>query len=158
MILPGVGTFGAASTEVAEKNWIEILRDRVAAERPTLAICVGMQLLCASSEESPFATGLGIIRETIRRFPQDAVTPHLGWNRIEPFASELLEPGEAYFANSYRLERPPAGWGGSMSTYEGLFVSALERGAVLACQFHPELSGDYGARLLDRWLDRGNSA
>ena len=66
--------------------------------------------------------------------------------------SLVVEPGWAYFANSYRFDRVPPGWVGSRSTHGARFVSTLEKGNVLACQFHPELSGHWGARLLDRWL------
>ncbi len=59
-----------------------------------------------------------------------------------------------YFANSYRLERMPEGWAGAMSEHGGGFVSAVERGPLLACQFHPELSGTAGLDLIDRWLSR----
>ena len=96
-----------------------------------------------------------MIDATIERFPPGPQVPHLGWNRVEPTDSELLEAGDAYFANSYRLSALPAGWGGATTDYEGRFASALERGGVLACQFHPELSGDWGTRLLARWFQRG---
>jgi imidazoleglycerol phosphate synthase glutamine amidotransferase subunit HisH len=83
----------------------------------------------------------------------------MGWNRVEPGpGSVLVEPGWAYFANSYRLDEVPDGWVGSHSDHGGRFVSALERGDVLACQFHPELSGEWGARLIDRWLGRVEAA
>jgi len=66
--------------------------------------------------------------------------------------SRFVEPGWGYFANSYRLTAIPAGWLGATSEHGGQFVSALERGGLLACQFHPELSGAWGARVLTRWM------
>ena len=85
--------------------------------------------------------------------------PQMGWNRVEPGpGSRFVESGWAYFANSYRIDRLPEGWAGSSTDHGGEFVSALEKGDVLACQFHPELSGEWGARLLDRWLQRVETA
>ena len=83
--------------------------------------------------------------------------PHLGWNRVTPVACDLLEEGYAYFANGYRLTEQPdadSGWSCATTDYGGTFVSALERDCVLACQFHPEISGSYGEQLLTRWLQR----
>ena len=73
---------------------------------------------------------------------------------VQPDGVTSLESGWAYFANSYKLPGLPEGWSGSTTDYGGSFVSAMERGAVLACQFHPELSGAWGARVLGRWLEK----
>ncbi|MFQ5523542.1 MAG: imidazole glycerol phosphate synthase subunit HisH [Acidimicrobiia bacterium] len=153
VVLPGVGTFGAAMAELDRLQLRQALASRVAEGRPTLAVCVGMQLLGADSEESPGVAGLGVIPGGVSAFPDDVIVPQLGWNRVEPEAAcRFLEPGWAYFANSYRFVSPPQGWTAATTQYGGSFVSALERGDVLACQFHPELSGEWGAKLLDRWL------
>ncbi len=154
VVLPGVGAFGAAMSQVDALEIRQALRDRVDQGRPTLAVCVGMQLLCGSSEESPGFEGLGVIGRAVSRFGGEEKVPQLGWNRVEPGpGSRFVEPGWAYFANSYRLDEMPEGWVGSGTDYGGKFVSALERGDVLACQFHPELSGPWGAGLLGRWLE-----
>ena len=153
VVLPGVGAFGAAMSQVDTLGMRQALRERVYEGRATLAVCVGMQLLCGGSEESPDVEGLGVIGRTVSRFGSEEKVPQLGWNRVEPGPeSRFVEPGWAYFANSYRLDEVPAGWIGSGTDYGGKFVSALERGEVLACQFHPELSGPWGAGLLGRWL------
>ena len=154
LVLPGVGTFGAAMEHIDEQGLRESLVDRIENGRPTLAICLGMQLLCEKSDESPHASGLGVVPERTTRLPQGLTVPQLGWNRVAPdIASRFLEPGWAYFANSYKLGGVPDGWTGAQTEYDGEFVSAIERGDVLACQFHPELSGAWGAGLLRRWLD-----
>ena len=155
VVLPGVGSFEAAAQSLDEGDLRKVLRRRIEQRKPTLTICLGMQLLCSSSEESPNIQGLGLIDQRIRRFPDDVLVPHLGWNRVEPEGCELLEDGYAYFANSFRLEELPGGWAGASTDYGGRFISALESGAVLACQFHPELSGRFGAELLARWVQRG---
>ena len=154
LVLPGVGVFAAAMGHIDEYRWRRALVDRIQAGRPTLAICVGMQLLCEKSEESPGFSGLGVVRGTVTRLPQDLTVPQLGWNRVTPDSGcRFLRPGWAYFANSYRLGSVPDGWVGAKTQYGGGFVSAMERGDVLACQFHPELSGEWGSDLLSRWLD-----
>jgi imidazole glycerol phosphate synthase glutamine amidotransferase subunit len=153
VIVPGVGAFGAAVAQIDVTGLRRAIVDRVEVGRPTLFVCVGMQLLCASSEESPGTTGLGIVADRVERFDGRERVPQMGWNRIDPPGdSQFLEPGWAYFANSYRLLRRPAGWSASTTNYGGVFVSTLERGNVLACQFHPELSGPWGAGVMERWL------
>ena len=154
LVLPGVGAFGAAIDHVDQRGLREALVDRIEEGRPTLAICLGMQLLAEKSDESPAATGLGVVSERATRLPQDLTVPQLGWNRVVPDPrSRFLEPGWAYFANSYKLASIPDGWIGATTDYGGDFVSSIERGDVLACQFHPELSGPWGADLLDRWIN-----
>ena len=152
VVLPGVGAFGPAINRIDQLGMREALTTRIESDRPTLAICLGMQLLCASSEENPDATGLGIVPETVTRFAGDLRVPQLGWNMVEPDGSTSLEAGWAYFANSYKIPRLPESWSGATTDYGGSFVSAMERGAILACQFHPELSGAWGSNLLRRWL------
>jgi imidazole glycerol phosphate synthase glutamine amidotransferase subunit len=159
VVVPGVGAFGAAMAQVESLGLRQALRDRIEANRPTLAVCVGMQLLAGSSEESPGVTGLEVLEESVSRFGDGVSVPQMGWNTVEPGPdARFIEPGWAYFANSYRFDRVPTGWVGSRSDHAGTFVSALEKGDVLACQFHPELSGEWGARLLDRWLQAVETA
>ncbi|MCL1692961.1 MAG: imidazole glycerol phosphate synthase subunit HisH [Actinomycetia bacterium] len=154
LVLPGVGAFGAAMGRIDEQGFRESLVDRIEEGRPTLAICLGMQLLGEKSDESPQVSGLGAVPERVTRFPQNLTVPQLGWNRVTPDStSRFLESGWAYFANSYKFETVPDGWIGARTEYGGEFASAIERGNVLACQFHPELSGAWGADLLRRWLD-----
>lgn len=159
VVLPGVGAFGAAMTRVGDQGLASALRERIEEGRPTLVVCVGMQLLCRESEESPGAKGLGILDAKVARFGDEVRVPQLGWNQVDPASvSRFVEPGWAYFANSYRIDRVPDGWVGATTQYGGGFVSALERGNVLACQFHPELSGPWGASLLGRWLETAEEA
>jgi glutamine amidotransferase len=159
VVLPGVGTFGAAVERLEEIGVVGALRNRVSEGRPTLAVCVGMQLLAGSSYESPGSPGLGLVDSVITRFDDDLIVPQLAWSPVMPEpGSSFVEPGWAYFANSYRLPEPPPDWVGSSATYGKPFVAALERGDVLACQFHPELSGLWGASLLQRWLEATGGA
>ena len=154
VVLPGVGAFAPVARALRAAGLDRLLVERVAAGRPTLAICLGLQLLAAASEEGEGTPGLGVLPATVRRFPATVVVPQLGWNRVAAGPGcRLLSDGAAYYANSYRLVEAPPGWAVASSDHGGEFVAAVERGAVLACQFHPELSGAWGAALLRRWLD-----
>ncbi len=155
VVLPGVGALAAAMDRLRTEGFVEVLRERIIASRPTLAICLGMQLLAEDSEESPGVCALDVMEGRASRFPDSVRVPQMGWNQVVPQPGcQLLRPGWAYFANSYRLETIPKGWDAAVTDYGGDFVSAVERGPVLACQFHPELSGPWGRDLLTRWVDR----
>ena len=155
VMLPGVGTFGAAMQRLAALGLDRALRERIEADRPTIAICVGHQLLFETSDENPGVRGLGLVKGGIGRFPGDVRVPQFGWNEVCPAEdARLVEGGYAYFANSYRATDAP-GWTIARATHGGPFVAAMERGNVIGCQFHPELSGAYGEALLARFLELG---
>ena len=125
---------------------------RVRAGRPTLAMCVGLQVLFEESDESPGAEGLSAIAGRVGQFPDEVRVPQFGWNRVEPRAGLPLPcPG-------LRLLRQqlPRGRGAGLPDRDRRAWRALRRGArarqVVACQFHPELSGAYGHQLIARWL------
>ncbi len=152
LVVPGVGAFAAALDRLELLGLVHALRDRVAAGRPTLGICLGLHLFASGSEESPGRQGLGVLEGVASRFAEDdrLRCPHLGWNTVD--GGELVQPGAAWFAHSYRLTDVPDGWIPSLTDHGGPFVAALQRGDVLLCQFHPELSGAWGQALLQRWM------
>ena len=153
VVLPGVGTFGATVAGLREAGLDEAIAERVRAGKPTLAMCVGLQVLFEESDESYGSIGLSVIEGRVGGFPSGVRVPQFGWNRVEPEPGcRYLAPGHAYFANSYRVLAAP---GCRIATGEHgeRFVAALERDRVLACQFHPELSGAYGHQLIARWLE-----
>ena len=155
VVLPGVGAFGAGMAALREAGLDRAVIGRVRDERPLLAICLGLQLLCDASDESPGEAGLGLVPGRVVRLRDGAGVrvPQLGWNEVRP-AEEggIVTRGSAYFANSFALDAAPSGWNATMFTHGSEYVAALERGNTLACQFHPELSGAWGARLIERWV------
>lgn len=152
VVLPGVGAFEAGMSALNLLGITEPLRERILAGKPTLAVCLGMQLLCESSEESPGIDGLGVVKGTVKRFSPGIRTPHFGWNTVA--GSEYFGSGYAYFANSFRLgEDPGDGWETATCEHGEPFIAAIRRGSVVGCQFHPEISGDFGFSILKKWLE-----
>jgi imidazole glycerol phosphate synthase glutamine amidotransferase subunit len=159
VVLPGVGHFAAGMRTLRARRLDEPLREIVEQGRPLLGICLGMQLMCRGSEESPDTPGLGIIPGHCRTLPPSVHVPHLGWNGIiaDP-GCRTLGTGTAAFANSFALRDAVPGWHGAWATHGDRFVAALERDNVVACQFHPELSGPFGYGIIERWLCGGIAA
>lgn len=152
LVLPGVGSFASAMERLRTLGVVDALRDRIASDRPTLCVCLGMQLLFESSEESPGVEGLGAVPGAITRFRTPPRRTHFGWSPVTPDEdATIVRPGYAYFAHSFCATDAPPGWSASGAAFGEPFVAALERGSVLACQFHPELSGAWGLSLLARW-------
>ncbi|MEM1422373.1 MAG: imidazole glycerol phosphate synthase subunit HisH [Planctomycetota bacterium] len=158
LVLPGVGSFGAGMGSLREAGVVEPLRERVVGGRATLAICLGMQMLFEGSDEAPEVEGVGAIPGRFGAFPEDGQSTHFGWNSVEaPIGARFIGSGFAYFAHSYRTDADPGGWSCARTELNGVYTSALERDAVLACQFHPELSGVWGRGLLSRWVTQGEA-
>ena len=154
LVLPGVGSFSAAIGKLNSLDLASVLKKRIEDLRPTLCVCLGLQLLASSSEESEGEQGLSVFSQSVGRFSSDVRIPQIGWNKVQPLADcKLLTAGYAYFANSYCLKESPPGWASAYATHGEPFIAALEKGPVLACQFHPELSSDWGKNLLARWLN-----
>ena len=165
LVFPGVGAFGSAVAFLDEKGFTAPLRAYVEAGRPFLGICLGFQILFEGSEESPGAKGLGLIPGQIERFKTPGLSvPHIGWNGLRPAqagsrALDGFAPARdrVYFVHSYRagVGRCACGdWALTTSGYGGeRFVSAVQRGAVVATQFHPEKSGAVGLRVFRNVLE-----
>lgn len=159
LIFPGVGSFGSAMARLHELGFLEPLREYLRAGRPYLGICLGLQTLFEGSEESPGVAGLGLIKGRIERFrlPSLAV-PQIGWNGIavrQPSALFNDYQGEKlYFVHSFRAAATPENrdWVLAETTYGHDFVSAVQKGQVAACQFHPEKSGPAGLAILRNFL------
>lgn len=165
LVVPGVGAFGAVMDQLRAVDAPRLIDQRLAGGRPVLGICVGMQVMFERSEEHGTAeAGLGQWPGTVTRLNADVV-PHMGWSRVRPPRDSVLFDGvddeRFYFVHSYAAKTDPAvllGPGPSRpplttwATHGEDFVAAVENGALTATQFHPEKSGDAGARLLRNWL------
>jgi glutamine amidotransferase len=168
LVVPGVGAFEACMDGLRAVHGPRIIGSRLAGARPVLGICVGMQVLFDEGVEHGVRTdGCGEWPGTVERL-QAPIVPHMGWNTVEPEmaagAGSAMFDGIAderfYFVHSYavrdwtmapheRLAAPTVTW----ASYAGeRFVAAVENGPLWATQFHPEKSGDAGARLLRNWL------
>ncbi len=159
LILPGVGAFRDAIAALHRLDLVDVLRDHVAADRPFLGICLGLQLMFDVSFEDGEYEGLGIIPGEVRRFelPSEFKIPHMGWNRLNPVQDSPLLPGSDqqqwfYFVHSYHVVPEDSSWVAATTDYGIDFVSMVGRGNVHAAQFHPEKSQAAGIQLLTRFV------
>ena len=154
VILPGVGAFGDAMKSLRARGLEEPIRAFIASGKPFLGICLGLQLLFESSEESPGVAGLGLLKGKILRLPAESglKIPHIGWNSLtirKPgglFAGVEGEP-YVYFVHSYYLQAEEDVVAAT-AEYGATIHAAVQKDNLLACQFHPEKSGEVGLRLL----------
>jgi glutamine amidotransferase len=147
-VIAGVGNAESAARRLEAGGLADVLRERVAAGRPVLGICLGMQLLFEESDEG--GRGLGVLRGPVKRLRAERV-PHMGWNTLRVTAPSVLLDGldgaDVYFAHSFACE-PADGVAVAEVDHEGVVVAAVERGAVAGVQFHPERSAAPGAYIL----------
>jgi glutamine amidotransferase len=159
LVVPGVGAFAACMSSLRAAGGSDVIVERVAAGRPVLGVCVGMQVLFSHGVEHGVDTrGIGLWPGVVDRLDAP-VLPHMGWNTVDPPARSLLFAGVAdqrfYFVHSYAARRWDGGSPDALATWSvhgERFVAAVEDGPVWATQFHPEKSGDAGVRLLRNWL------
>lgn len=158
LVLPGQGHFGQCMTRLEESGLADAVREVVAAGRPFLGICVGMQLLFEGSEEAPGLTGFGFLPGRVERLRTELPLPHVGWNGVEftPAATDdalldgLVGPDPCYFyhVHSYAVQRAPEEEVLGRCSYEVDFASIVGRANVWGAQFHPEKSQEAGLRIL----------
>ena len=158
-ILPGVGAFGSAMERLEKYGLDEVIRQIVHRGIPLLGICLGLQLLFESSEESPGAAGLGVLKGKILRIPDTdgRKVPQIGWNDLSyPVRGRLFEGlpegTYVYFVHSYYLKAEDPSIVTARTEYGVSIDAAVESGSVMACQFHPEKSESAGMRILENFL------
>jgi len=161
LVVPGVGAFAACMAGVHAVGAGPVIAERVAAGRPVLGICVGMQILFEYGEEHGVVTqGLGLLPGGVTRLPARRV-PHMGWNAVDVPAGSTLFAGldsgvRFYFVHSYAAQSvadlDAVGALVTTCVHDQPFVAAVERGPLSAAQFHPEKSADAGAGLLRNWV------
>lgn len=158
LMVPGVGAARPAMDRLAEAGLVEPIREWIAADRPFLGVCLGLQLLFETSDEDGAET-LGVLPGRTVQLQDAPTLPHIGWNQVERTREHDLFAGiddgaDFYFVHSYAGEPPGAADDVVLArTGHGRpFVSAIARGATLGVQFHPERSGDDGIRLLANFV------
>ncbi len=159
VILPGVGSFGDAMGKLRQYGLISVIKQVIEKGTPFLGICLGLQLLFESSEESPGVEGLGILKGKILRIPDiDSLKiPHVGWNSLTLSSSGRFFvgiPQEAYvyFVHSYYLEAEEKAIVTATTEYGTHIHASIEKDNVFACQFHPEKSSDVGLSILNNFI------
>lgn len=155
VVLPGVGSFGDAMENLHHFGLVPVIHQVVQEQTPFLGICLGLQLLFRSSDESPGVEGIGLLDGEIVSIPpkEGYKIPHMGWNSIEIKEGARLFQGienqsYVYFVHSYYLKADHPEDVAATTDYIVPIHASVEHGNVFACQFHPEKSGDVGLQIL----------
>lgn len=159
VVLPGVGAFGDAVGQLRARGLESAVAQAVSdSERPFLGICVGLQMLFDSSEESPETKGLSCFGGKVLRIPSDTglKVPHMGWNSLSlnrscPLFADLPEEPFVYFVHSYYLKAEDEGIVCATTEYGVKIHAAIHSGSCFATQFHPEKSGEVGLAILENF-------
>lgn len=165
IVLPGVGAIKEAMRQLQDLGLIRAIKDNIY-KKPFLGICLGLQLLFERSEEGGRSRGLGIIRGTVRRFPDRLKVPHMGWNQIKlkrqdvkvktnehGILKKIPDNSFFYFCHSYYADPQDKDVIAAVTDYGLEFASAIRKDNIFACQFHPEKSQGLGLRLLKNFVE-----
>ena len=157
-VLPGVGSFGDAMNQLRSRGLERPIHDFVDSGKPFLGICLGLQILFESSQESPGAAGLGLLKGKILHLPRESglKIPHIGWNSLalkegESLFAGLPQESYVYFVHSYYL-RAEEDVVTATAEYGTVIHAAVRKGNLMACQFHPEKSGRVGLQILRNFV------
>lgn len=160
VILPGVGSFGDAMGKLKEYGLVNVIYDVVDAGKPFLGICLGLQLLFKTSEETPGVSGLGVLDGEIIRIPdaKGLKIPQIGWNSLDvkqgaKLFKGLSENPYVYFVHSYYLKAEHEEDVAAKTFYSTEIHASVEHGNVFACQFHPEKSSEAGLKILRNFIE-----
>jgi len=161
LVFPGVGNFGSMMRILKQKGFIDPIRNYLAADRPFLGICLGLQALFEGSDEAPEERGLGIFPGRVKRFETRLSVPHIGWNGIRVKQPSRLFRGlrgdeKFYFVHSYHVVSEEDAHVLTITDYGYPFISGVQKGNLVATQFHPEKSGAAGRTLLKNFLSPGS--
>lgn len=155
VVLPGVGAFGDAIGELRRRDFVPLIKDVIAANRPFLGICLGLQMLFEVGYEGGEYEGLGILAGSVKRFelPHEFKVPHMGWNRGKilrpaPILRETAPDTFFYFVHSYYVAPADPSVVAIEADYGGPFAAMIWRDNLFATQFHPEKSQAEGLKLL----------
>ena len=156
LVVPGVGAFAACMDGINKISAAEVIRERTRAGKPTIGICIGMQILFSDGLEHGNHKGIGIWQDEVSQLDAP-ILPHMGWNTVEITGPTQLFKGiekeSFYFVHSYAAKKS-VGTSQAWTTHGEKFLSAVEDGPLCATQFHPEKSGRAGLTLIANWSDR----
>lgn len=160
VILPGVGAFGDAMEKLHSYGLVSVIKECVEKKIPFLGVCLGLQLMFESSEESPGVEGLSLLKGKIVRIPSDGglKVPHIGWNSLK-FPNEgrlfkgLSEDTYVYFVHSFYLQAQDEEIVKATTDYGTLIHASVEKDNLFACQFHPEKSSEAGMQILRNFIE-----
>ena len=162
VILPGVGSFGAAMEKLHKYGLVPVIKEIVEKGTPFLGICLGLQLLFESSEETPGVEGLGILKGKIVKIPpcEGLKIPHMGWNSLHlqnggRLFKDVPEETYVYFVHSYYLKAEDPQIVKAVTDYSTCIHASVEKDNVFACQFHPEKSSRWGLKMLENFANLG---
>lgn len=160
-VLPGVGSFGAAAANLRKTNLDQAILEYIGDNKPFLGICLGMQLLFESSEESPQEKGLGVFLGEVKKIPQvgEFKVPHTGWDRLDVrwlkgIYRDMREQPYAYFNHSFYVDSGNKELASATTQYSALMDVSVECENLAAVQYHPEKSGMTGLRILNSFARR----
>ncbi|MDW7674749.1 MAG: imidazole glycerol phosphate synthase subunit HisH [Bacillota bacterium] len=153
VILPGVGAFADAMKNLTEKKLVPVIKETVAAKKPFLGICLGLQLMFTESEENGIYEGLDIFRGRVKRIPAGAKVPHMGWNQItiqkeSTILTNIPSGSNFYFVHSYYVDPEDKEIITTTTEYNNIFTSICSEGNTFGIQFHPEKSSRLGLEIL----------
>lgn len=156
VVLPGVGAFADAMSNLRSTGMAEAILRAVKEGKPFLGICLGQQLLFDASEEWGYTEGFGIFPGQVRRLPEGLKVPHMGWNQIEIVRSDPLLEGvpdrsSFYFVHSYAVEPADKEIALALTEYGVHFASIVGKNRVYGIQFHPEKSSALGLKILENF-------
>lgn len=158
VILPGVGSFGDAMDKLKKYNLIGTIEEVCSNRTPFMGICLGLQLLFKSSDETKGVPGLGILDGEVLRIPDapGLKIPHIGWNSLEiksdgRLFKDITNQSYVYFVHSYYLKAKEEGIVKASTEYGCHIHASVEKDNIFACQFHPEKSGDVGLKILSNF-------
>ena len=157
VILPGVGAAGDAMENLEAAGMAEVVRQLIAAKRPLFAVCVGLQLLFSGTEEGGWHECLNIIPGKVKKLPSGIKIPHMGWNQVKqtikhPIFNGIPDEANFYFVHSYYVEPEDKSVVAGTTDYGLPMCSAIVKDNLVATQFHPEKSGNWGLQMYSNFL------
>ena len=157
VILPGVGAAAETMENLKALGLVEPIRRLITEGRPFLGVCIGLQVLFSGTEEGGGHECLGIIPGRVRKLPQGLKIPHMGWNQVKQKVSHKVFDGvpdcaNFYFVHSYYVEPEDKSLVAGETSYGIPICSVIARGNLVATQFHPEKSGEFGLKIYDNFI------